>query len=332
MVSAGTLLMAMYGQGKTRGQVGILGLDAAINQACAAICLNGDADNVYIFQLLLKNYSRIRAMSNTGGQENLSATLIKQIPIILHPLPEQKAIADILETWDRAIEKTERLIDAKQKRFNALMQKLIVDNGKLKQSKDGWKIVKLGSFLDESRILGENGLKAKKLTVKLYGKGVVPKVEKQAGSSSTQYYIRKAGQFIYSKLDFLNGAFGIVPNKLDSFESTLDLPAFDIDKNKVFKDWFLFYLIRPEYYTRQLGLARGQRKARRVNPTDFLNSTILLPPLEKQQKIAETLNAAQKEIDLLKKLVEKYKTQKRGLMQKLLTGEWRVNGVMSDEL
>jgi type I restriction enzyme S subunit len=49
-----------------------------------------------------------------------------------------------------------------------------------------------------------------------------------------------------------------------------------------------------------------------------------LPSLEDQQEIAETLSSAQHEIDLLKQLADKYKTQKRGLMQKVLTGEWRV--------
>jgi len=186
-----------------------------------------------------------------------------------------------------------------------------------------WKIVKIGSFLTESRISGTNGRDAQKITVKLYGKGVVAKDEKRIGSETTQYCVRKSGQFIYSKLDFLNGAFGIIPEELGGFESTLDLPAFDIS-DSVSKDWFLYYLIRPEYYTRQLGLAKGQRKARRVNPSEFLKSKILLPSLEIQREIAETLSSAQHEIDLMKQLADKYKTQKRGLMQKMLTGEWRV--------
>ena len=49
-----------------------------------------------------------------------------------------------------------------------------------------------------------------------------------------------------------------------------------------------------------------------------------LPSIEEQERIAETLSSAQQEIDLLKQLVEKYKTQKRGLMQKMLTGQWRI--------
>ena len=55
-----------------------------------------------------------------------------------------------------------------------------------------------------------------------------PKEEIYKGSASTNYYIRKQGQFIYGKLDFLNQAFGIIPKELDGYESTLDSPAFDI--------------------------------------------------------------------------------------------------------
>jgi type I restriction enzyme S subunit len=271
------------------------------------------------YQLIHANLNKY---ATGAAQPGLSVKNIKEIPFVVPPLPEQKAIADLLSTWDEAIEKTERLIQAKEKRFKWLLRELI-SKPRNTQKDAKWKKVKIGSFLTESRISGTNGRDAHKITVKLYGKGVIAKDEKRIGSETTQYYVRKSGQFIYSKLDFLNGAFGIIPEELDGFESTLDLPAFDIS-DSVSKEWFLYYLIRPEYYTRQLGLAKGQRKARRVNPSEFLNSKIPFPPLEIQNQIAETLSAAQYEIDLLKQLADKYKTQKRGLMQKMLTGEWRV--------
>tara|TARA_B100001971_G_scaffold215184_1_gene259321 strand:- start:22431 stop:23621 length:1191 start_codon:yes stop_codon:yes gene_type:complete len=238
------------------------------------------------------------------------------LPILLPPLPEQKAIAAVLSTWDAAIEKTERLIEAKERRFRGLMQELMCE-------RKGWKKVRVGSFLTESRIAGSNGLDAKKLTVKLYGNGVIAKSEKRLGSETTKYFVRKSGQFIYSKLDFLNGAFGIIPNELDGYESTLDLPAFDFSLN-VSREWFLYYVIRPEYYTQQIGLAKGQRKARRVSPTEFLGSKMPFPPIEEQRQIADALSLVQREIKVLHQILEQYKAQKRGLMQKLLTGEWRV--------
>ena len=91
-----------------------------------------------------------------------------------------------------------------------------------------WEQRKIGDYLTLSKIPGYTGVDAKKLTVKLWGKGVVEKTDIYGGSQNTQYYVRRAGQFMYGKLDFLHAAFGIVPKSLDRFESTLDSPAFDL--------------------------------------------------------------------------------------------------------
>jgi type I restriction enzyme S subunit len=74
-----TLLMAMYGQGKTRGKVAILGIEAATNQACAAIMFNEGVDTNFAFHNLSGRYDEIRELSNAGSQENLSAGLIKEL-------------------------------------------------------------------------------------------------------------------------------------------------------------------------------------------------------------------------------------------------------------
>ena len=76
----GTVLIAMYGQGITRGKVAILGIPAATNQACAAILPNGDVDNDFTFVSLCGRYEEIRKLSNSGGQANLSQTLIRALP------------------------------------------------------------------------------------------------------------------------------------------------------------------------------------------------------------------------------------------------------------
>jgi len=116
-----------------------------------------------------------------------------------------------------------------------------------------WRLRHFRDFLTESRIPGTHGKSAQKLTVKLYGKGVVAKQTKRQGSENTQYYKRLPGQFIYSKLDFLNGAFGIIPESLDGYESTLDLPAFDVD-DSVDVQWFWYFCIRPDFYIKHFGL------------------------------------------------------------------------------
>ena len=74
----GTLLMAMYGQGKTRGKVALLGIEASTNQACGAIIANKEKINeLFLFQNLAGRYDEIRDLSNQGGQENLSGDIIK---------------------------------------------------------------------------------------------------------------------------------------------------------------------------------------------------------------------------------------------------------------
>jgi type I restriction enzyme S subunit len=228
---------------------------------------------------------------------------------------EQKAMATALECWDTAIQKAELLITAKERHRNALIQRLYALSDARGVPSQFCELLK------ESMLAGNSGLHAKKITVKLYSKGVLAKEEKRQGSEKTQYFIRHAGQLIYSKLDFLNGAFGIIPPELDGYESTLDLPAFDISPatNPI---WLLGYLTRPTYYTRQLGLARGQRKARRVHPSDLLASSLHVPPRDLQDRIAKFLTTSQYDIDKSKQLLESLKSQKLGLMQKLLTGEW----------
>lgn len=79
-----TILMAMYGQGKTRGQVAKLGIEATTNQACAAILLKEGYEVDYYYQFLISQYEHIREISNSGGQKNLSATIVKSIEV---PVP-----------------------------------------------------------------------------------------------------------------------------------------------------------------------------------------------------------------------------------------------------
>jgi hypothetical protein len=153
----------------------------------------------------------------------------------------------------------------------------------------GWEWRPIGDFLVESRIPGSTGATARKLSVKLYGKGVEANAGRRVGSVNTRYFVRRAGQFIYSKLDFLNGAFGIVPKALDGYESTLDVPAFDF-RPGIEPVWLLNYVARPEFYKAQAQKARGGRKARRIAPEDFLLMRIPSLPERSQTHLCEALS------------------------------------------
>lgn len=254
---------------------------------------------------------------------SVNSTQLRQFPAVLPPLPEQRKIADILTAWDDALEKLDALIAAKERRKQGLMQQLLTGRRRLNGFTGKWGQTTLGNLLQESRIKGSHGRVARKITVKLYGKGVVAKQERMSGSENTQYFIRHAGQFIYSKLDFLNGAFGIVPKSLDGFESTLDLPAFDVVTSCDAR-WLLAHVSRLEFYTRQAGIAAGGRKARRVNPNEFLALSVCVPKKAEQRAIAAILDTCDDELRLLRAQRTALDQQKRGLMQKLLTGKVRV--------
>lgn len=191
-------------------------------------------------------------------------------------------------------------------------------------SADGRALKPISDLICESRIAGSGGHEARKLTVKLYGKGVISKADRRPGSESTRYYRRSAGQFIYSKLDFLNGAFGIIPQTLDGYESTLDLPAFDFVPG-VDPRWFLNFVSRQEFYKGQLGLANGGRKARRVNPEDFLRVRIEVPSLDAQRAIADAIAVADTEANTARQQVALLRVEKAALMADLLTGKRRVD-------
>ena len=180
---------------------------------------------------------------------------------------------------------------------------------------DPWEQRKLGQHLKLSRELGHTGVDARKLTVKLWGKGVVEKTDLYGGSAQTQYYIRHAGQFMYGKLDFLHAAFGVVPDKLDCFESTLDSPAFDIEG---LDSSFLLNLVTQEdFYLKNGNIANGSRKAKRIHEETFLNMEIRAPELVEQRRIGAFLDRLDSLITLHQRKLELLRNIKKSMLDKM---------------
>ena len=121
----GTVLMAMYGQGKTRGQVALLGIKAATNQACAAILPRKDIDPYFVFLNLAGRYEEIRGMSNSGGQENLSQGLIREIRFSFPPdNDEQRKVTACLSSLDAKIAAETQKLENLKTHKKGLMQQL----------------------------------------------------------------------------------------------------------------------------------------------------------------------------------------------------------------
>ncbi|UQF33151.1 restriction endonuclease subunit S [Enterococcus faecalis] len=177
-----------------------------------------------------------------------------------------------------------------------------------------WELCKVKDFLIESKIKGSNGKIAKKLTVKLWRKGIVAKEEVYEGSLATQYYVRKSGQFMYGKLDFLNQAFGIVPIELDGYESTVDSPSFDF-KPLVDSVFFLEYVSLEKFYKYQGNIANGSRKAKRIHVETFFNMPLPTPSYKEQQKIGTLFKQLDDTITLHQRKLEQLKELKKAYLQ-----------------
>ncbi|MEZ4601818.1 MAG: restriction endonuclease subunit S [Syntrophotaleaceae bacterium] len=326
LVNPNSILVAMYGA--TAGKVAVLKVLAATNQAVLAMNpVDSNLCSDFLFWVM--EYEAVRLMKKVQGaaQPNLSKNLIGNHKVTLPPLPEQKAIADLLATWDEAIEKTERLIQAKEANLKGQIQRIM---GKEAIDANGWSMVHLGELFSEvTRKVGEKELTPYSISA---GIGFVSQREKWgkdiSGSQHKNYTHLKAGEFSYNKgnskryqqgcVYLLKDGEICVPNVFISFKPKA--------KNVV-PEFFEHYFI-ADYHARELKryITSGARSdgLLNLNKKEFFKIMVPCPSIEKQESIAEALTASQQEIDLLKQLAEKYKTQKRGLMQKMLTGEWRV--------
>lgn len=257
----------------------------------------------------------------------LTTETYSKVKIPLPPVPEQKAIADLLSTWDDAIEKTERLTQVKEAKLKGQIQRIM---GKEAIEVNGWSMVHFGELFSEvTRKVGEKELTPYSISA---GIGFVSQREKWgkdiSGSQHKNYTHLKAGEFSYNKgnskryqqgcVYLLKNGEICVPNVFISFKPKA--------KNVV-PEFFEHYFI-ADYHARELKryITSGARSdgLLNLNKKDFFKIMVPCPSPDEQKAIAEALTASQHEIDLLKQLADKYKTQKRGLMQKMLTGEWRV--------
>ena len=148
IVPRGTVLMAMYGQGVTRGRVALLGIDAAINQACAAFQVRENSLNPnYLYRILQSRYEDLRKISDArgGNQSNLSAQVLKQYLIPLPPLDIQQRIVAEIEAEQALVAANRELIERFEKKIQATIarvwgeeEKTKIEKMKIEKGKRKW--------------------------------------------------------------------------------------------------------------------------------------------------------------------------------------------------
>ena len=259
----------------------------------------------------------MRSIAVGGIMPSINTNLLSNVFVQLPPLPEQKAIASLLEIWDTAIEKTETLITVKQKRFEWLLKTLIANNC------SEWKHYK---SMDLFESLSRRGYVDEQLLSATQAQGVVPRstLEGRVMSPSGSiegYKLVEPGNFTISLRSFQGGIEYSDHRGVISPAYTVLTPI-----REMADDFYKYFFKSHIFIEKYLSLAVvGIRDGKQINFDDFKTIKIPYPPLNHQVEIANTLNVARQEIDILKLLTDRYHTQKRGLMQELLTGKLKVN-------
>ena len=305
------------------GKVAILSESMAVCQNYVTWTCGSELLPAFLYFTLQHNKTLFESQGGGSAVKTIGLPFFEKLQITLPPLPEQQRIVAVLTAVDETLTAYDNLLHAKRRYKQGLMQLLLTGQRRFPEfAGQAWREARLSQFLTESRLPGSTGDTARKLTVRLYGKGVFAKQER-GGSINTKYFTRRAGQLIYSKLDFLNGAFGLIPEHLDGYESTLDLPAFNVSPDAD-PDFLLAYLGRPEFYGLFTDVAAGGRKAVRIAPEKLLKKQLLLPSLPEQRRIAAVLTTLSTELHLLAAQRAHWQQQKQGLLRALLMGTVRV--------
>ncbi len=120
---SGSLIIAMYGQGKTRGQIGLLGIDATTNQACAVIPPSSTMNYTFLFSLLKMSYEDLRKLGRGGNQPNLNSGMIKDYEVINPPITLQTQFATRIQLIEAQKQQAQSALQKSEELFNSLLQK-----------------------------------------------------------------------------------------------------------------------------------------------------------------------------------------------------------------
>ena len=220
---------------------------------------------------------------------------------------EQIKISKLLMLLDERIATQNKIIDKLQS-----LIKGIVDSTILRKEKNAI----VGDVCSISEQIRAEANIDDIITVRLHGNGVCKSSAENLQLGATQYYRRRAGQLIYGKQNFHNGAIGIVPQSLDNGITSKDIPSFDIYDVKCNSAYLLAQLQSPQYYKPAEALTTGTG-SKRLKEETFLKMPIVLPNKREQDNIAILIYRISVNLDQAKRMLDLYSIQKQYLLRQM---------------
>ncbi len=289
-------------------------------------------------------HNTLKKIATGTSVYGISKGNLSKIKIPLPPLPEQRAIANILSTWDTAIQTTQALIRQKEQEKKWLMQELLTGKKRLNgfegtseihrtdlglKLTKGWPIIKVKDIFQERKETSNNQTDYPLYSLTIEA-GLTEKTERYERSfllkdqTNNMYKLVYPNDILFNPMNLRFGA--IAKSKIDDVVSvSAYYNSIHFRDNNVNVDFYEALFKTHEFFNLYERIAIGSlMEKKRVHLSNFLELEIPFPNFEEQTAIATVLQTADKEIELLKAKLEQQKLQKKGLMQVLLTGEVRV--------
>lgn len=252
-------------------------------------------------------HKQIRRIAQGTKVFSISVRNFDEVYIGIPSKEEQTKISKLLTAIDKRIATQNKIIDKLQSLIKGIVDCTILRKGKNAIVGDVCSIseqIRAEANIDDI------------ITVRLHGNGVCKSSAENLQLGATQYYRRRAGQLIYGKQNFHNGAIGIVPISLDNGITSKDIPSFDIDEMKCNSVYLLAQLQSPQYYKPAEALTTGTG-SKRLKEETFLKMPIVLPNKREQDNIAVLIHRASMNLDHAKRLLELLSIQKQFLLRQM---------------
>ncbi len=293
--------------------------------------LTGEISSEFVYYYM-QHIATKGVLPKLVGETSIAHFTREKLVCLSVPVPsrdEQEQITSILSTWDQAIEKNERLIVAKERYFSTLKNKILQGKQRIKGYEKRWQRYRLSELLVEHGTLSTGQEQVYSVSVH---KGLVDQVahlgRSFAANNTASYNLVKPGDIVYTKSPTGDFPYGIIKQSQLHFPVIVS-PLYGVFTPRTHQlgTFLHFYFESPvnaANYLRPI-IQKGAKNTIGITNATFLSNSLYLPSCDDETKaIAETLGTARREIDLLKRMLDSYQKQKRGLMQKLLTGQWRL--------
>jgi type I restriction enzyme S subunit len=268
------------------------------------------------------------ATSTRTGMPKINRVDLMNLLIDVPTKENQHRITETLDIWDDAVEKTSRLIQVKNQFIRGMLAECVSDGREI-VSHDGWEKTTIGEVatLAQRRVTWDESATYQLITVKRGCGGLVFRGDRKGHEILTKdMYTARAGDFLISKRQVVHGAWAMVLPEFDGAHVSKEYACLRAKPDKLWMPYF-DWLSRTERLQHEAFICSyGVDIEKMVLNVEWLLQTPLLLPrsIETQKAMAAGLDCLQREVQLLQAQMEALGRQKRGLMQKLLTGEWRV--------